>query len=103
FADDDYFTDEQLQTAKDILRRDQIRNTEKPSSLASNLTYWWCSASLDYFTDYLTGMTSITRADIQAYLKKYIISRPYVAGMIINEQMNKQLKPAEYFKNLKSF
>ena len=39
FADDDYFTDEQLQTAKDILRRNHIRNAEKPSSLASNLTY----------------------------------------------------------------
>ncbi|HMK27722.1 MAG TPA: pitrilysin family protein [Chitinophagaceae bacterium] len=99
FADDDYFTDEQLQTAKDILRRNQIRNTEKPSSLASNLTYWWCSASLDYFTDYLTGMVSVTRADIQNYLRKYIINKPYIAGMIINEQMNKDLKPGEYFKN----
>lgn len=99
FADPDYFTDEQLQTAKDILRRNQIRNTEKPSSLASNLTYWWCSASLDFFTDYLTGMISVTREDIQNYLKKYVINKPYIAGMIINEEMNKQLTPGEYFKN----
>jgi zinc protease len=103
FADDDYFTDEQLQTAKEILRRNYIRNIEKPSSLASDLTYWWCSASLDYFTDYTPAMLNITRADIQKYLNKYIISKPYVAGMIISEEMNKQLKPGEYFKNLKSF
>ncbi|MBL7743029.1 MAG: insulinase family protein [Chitinophagaceae bacterium] len=103
FADDDYFTDEQLQTAKDILRRNHIRNTEKPSSLASSLTYWWCSASLNYFTDYIPGMMNVTRRDIQNYLKKYIIGKPYVAGMIINEEMNKQLKPAEYFTALKSF
>ncbi|MBL7741492.1 MAG: insulinase family protein [Chitinophagaceae bacterium] len=103
FADDDYFTDEQLQTAKDILRRNHIRNTEKPSSLASSLTYWWCSASLDYYTDYIPGMMNVTRKDIQSYLKKYIISKPYIAGMIINEAMNKQLKPAEYFTALKSF
>lgn len=103
FADDDYFTDEQLQTAKEILRRNHIRNTEKPSSLASDLTYWWCSASLDFFTDYQSDLANITRADIQNYLKKYIIGKPYVAGMIINEAMNKQLKPEEYFKNLKSF
>jgi zinc protease len=103
FADDNYFTDEQLLTAKEILRRNYIRNIEKPSSLASDLTYWWCSASLDFFTDYTPAMLNITRADIQKYLNKYIISKPYVAGMIINEEMNKKLKPEEYFKNLKSF
>jgi zinc protease len=103
FADDDYFTDEQLQTAKEILRRNYVRNIEKPSSLASDLTYWWCSASLDYFTDYTSNMMKITRADIQNYLNKYIMNKPYVAGMIINEEMNKKLAPAEYFKNLKSF
>ena len=33
FSDPDYITDEQLQTAKDVLRRNQIRSTEKPSDL----------------------------------------------------------------------
>jgi zinc protease len=97
FADDNYFTDEQLQIAKDILRRNQLRNMEKPSSLASNFSYWWCSASADFFTDYLTGVSNVTRADIQNYLKNYVVNKPYVAGIIINEEMNKQLKPAEYF------
>jgi zinc protease len=99
FADADYFTDEQLQTAKDILRRSHIREEEKPSSQSSVLTYWWCSASMDFFTDYVPGMMNVTRGDIQNYLNKYIIGKPYVAGMIINADMNKQLKPDEYFKN----
>jgi len=103
FANDDYFTEEQLQTAKDVLRRNEIRNKEKPSSQASGLTYWWCSASLDYFTDYVPAMMNITKQDIQNYLKKYIINKPYIAGMIINKEMNEQLKPGEYFKTLKSF
>jgi zinc protease len=99
FADNDYFSDEQLQTAKDILRRNFIRGKEKPSALASSLTFWWCSASFDYYTDYIKALDNISRADIQAYLKKYLIGKPYVAGMIINEEMNKQLNPAEFFKN----
>jgi zinc protease len=99
FADADYFTDEQLQTAKDNLRRSHIREEEKPSSQSGVLTYWWCSASMDFFTDYVPGMMNITRGDIQNYLNKYIIGKPYVAGMIINADMNKQLKPDEYFKN----
>jgi len=99
FDKQDYFSDAELAKAKEGLKRQQIRATEKPSSLASNLTYWWCSTSLDYFTDYYTAMNKVTKQDIQNYVKKYIAGKPYVAGMIINPEMNKQYNPAEYFKN----
>jgi zinc protease len=83
--------------------RNKIRQVEKPSSLPSNLTFWWCSTSLDYFTDYDAAMQKVSKQDIIRFVKKYITGKPYIAGMIINEEMNKQLKPAEYFTNLKSF
>jgi zinc protease len=98
WADDDYFTDEQLQTSKDQLRRNQVRSVEKPSTLSMQLTYQWCSTSLDYFTAYPNDLQKVTRKDIQRYIKKYIADKNYVAGMIINEEMAKQLKPEEYFK-----
>lgn len=103
WADDDYFTDEQLQTAKDVLIRNKIRNEEKPSQQASGITYWWCSTSIDYATDYDDNMQKVTRKDIQDYLKKYISDKPYVAGMILNEEMKKEFKPGEYFVAKKSF
>jgi len=96
---DDYFTDEQLQTAKEILLRDKIRNEEKPSSQASNVTYNWCSTSLNYGTDYDDNLQKITRQDIQQFIKKYITGKHYIAGMIIDEKMRKELKPDDYFKN----
>lgn len=99
WANDDYFTDDQLQTAKDILRRNQIRSTEKPSTLSMQLTYQWCSTSLDYFTAYPSDLQKVTRADIQRYIQRYVKNKPYIAGMIINDEMNKQMKPEEYFKN----
>lgn len=99
WADDDYFTDEQLQTAKDVLLRNKIRNEEKPSQQASGLTYWWCSTSLDYGTDYDENMQKITRQDIQQYVKKYISDKPFVAGLILNEETRTKLNPGEYFKN----
>jgi zinc protease len=99
FGKDDYFTDAELTKAKEGLKRQQVRASEKPSSLASQLTYWWCSTSLDYFTDYYTAMNKVTKPDIQNYVKKYIVGKPYVAGMIINADMNKQYHPGEYFKN----
>jgi zinc protease len=103
WGDDNYFTEEQLQTAKENLLRDKIRNEEKPSQLPSTLTFWWCSTSLDYFTDYDNNMQRVTRADIQQYVKKYITNRPVVAGLIINDEMNKQYKPSDYFSTAKAF
>lgn len=99
FGKDDYFTDAELAKAKEGLKRQQIRQSEKPSSLASQLTFWWCSTSLDYFNDYFPAMNKVTKQDIQNYVKKYIVGKPYVSGMIINADMNKQYNPGAYFKN----
>ena len=93
----DYFTDDELAKAKAALKRQQIRSNEKPSSLASQLTFHWCSTSLEYFTDYFPAMDKVTRQDIINYVNKYIVGKPYVAGLIINKEMNEKYKPAEYF------
>ena len=99
FSDPDYLTDEQLQTAKEVLMRSQIRSTEKPSALPSQLTYWWAITLLEYYTEYFNNLQKVTKQDITNYVNKYIKDKPYVAGMIINAEMNKQLNPGEYFKN----
>lgn len=95
---DDYYTDEQLADAKQIKYRDEIRKKEKPSSLPSQLTYWWASTSLDYMTDYEKNCQLVTKADIKKYIQKYISGKPYVAGLIINSAMNKAAKTDEFFK-----
>jgi zinc protease len=96
-GDQDYFTDEQLSIAKENLLRNKIRGEEKPSTLSMSLTFWWCSTSLDYFSAYNSNMQKISREDIIRYVKKYIVGQPYVAGLIINEEMNKKIKPEEFF------
>jgi zinc protease len=95
----DYFTDAQLEDAKAILRRSFIRNQEKPSSLASQLTYNWCSATFEYFTDLETNYQKVSREDVKQYIARYIKDKPFIAGMVINGEMNKKLQPSNYFKN----
>ena len=95
----DYFTDQELAKAKEGLKRQKIRSSEKPSNLPSELTYWWCSTSLNFFTDYFPAMDKVTKEEIHRYISKYITGKPYVAGMIINSEMNNQYKPADYYKN----
>jgi zinc protease len=102
FGNPDYYSDAELAKAKEGLKRQQIRSSEKPSSLASQITYWWCSTSLEYFTDYFPAMDKVTRQDIQQYVSRYITNKPYIAGMIINEEMNKKYEPSGFF-NQKNF
>ncbi len=94
----DYYTDDELNTAKQIMRRNFIRQTEKPSSLPSQLTSQWCSTSYDYATDYLDNCMKVTRADIKRYVEKYIAGKNHVAGMIINAAMNKFTGASSFFK-----
>ena len=98
WASDDYFSDQQLDDAREILRRQQIRSKEKPSSLPSDLTYHWASTSLDYMTDYEKNLIGISKADIKKYIATYITGKPYVAGMIISPETNKKVNASEFFK-----
>lgn len=94
----DYYTDEQLETAKQILQRNFIRQNEKPSSLASQITYAWCSTSYEYYLDYIGNCSKVSREDITKYVQRYINGKNYVAGVIINAEMNKEIKPSDFFK-----
>jgi zinc protease len=94
----DYFTDEQLADAKQIMRRNEIRNREKPSSLPGQLTASWASTSIDYMTDYESNTAKVTKQDIKKYIDNYINGKSYVAGIIINPEMNKTANTSSFFK-----
>jgi zinc protease len=98
WGNDDYFTDEQLKDAKASIRRNLIRESERPSSQTSILTYYWTSASLDYMTDLEKNCEKITRQDIKKFITRYIAGKPYVAGMIISPEMNKTTGASDNFK-----
>lgn len=93
----DYYTDQQLADAKAIRLRDAIRQKEKPSSLASQLSYNWCSTSMDYATDLDQNYQKVTRADIKKYLDAYVIKKPVVAGIILNPELNKKANVSSFF------
>lgn len=97
FGKADYYTDEQLADAKAIIQRNHIRAQEKPSSLPSQVSYAWCSTSLDYYTNEDENYQKVTRADIDRYLQKYIVGKPMVAGMIIKPELSKQVNAASFF------
>jgi hypothetical protein len=94
---DDYFTDEQLQTAKDQMAVSEAYSMEKPSQFIHGVTFWWCSATIGYYTNYQDNLQKITREDIKNYVRKYIKGQPYVMGAMVRTGMQKSLKMDEFF------
>jgi zinc protease len=98
WGNEDYFTDEQLKDAKETIRRNKIREKERPTAQTNILTYYWTSASLDYMTDFENNCDKVTRQDIKKFVDRYILGKPYIAGMVINPEMNKKSNASENFK-----
>jgi zinc protease len=97
FNDKDYFTDEQLDSAKALLEADDLYSREKLSEYAHTLSFWWSSTGLDYFRGYLTNLRRTTRADISRYVTTYIQGKPHVGLALVSDEAQQQiqLKPEE--------
>jgi zinc protease len=97
FNDKDYFTDDQLESAKALLEADDLYSREKLSEYAHTLSFWWASTGLEYFRGYLTNLRRTTRADISRYITTYIQGKPHIGLALISEeaQAQIQLKPEE--------
>ncbi|MBI2898354.1 MAG: insulinase family protein [Deltaproteobacteria bacterium] len=84
FDDADYFTDEQLETAKTLLAVSRLQERERTSDLAHNVSFWWACCGLDYYMGYLDGLRAVTRADIQRYVRTYVQGKPFVLGVLLD-------------------
>jgi zinc protease len=94
---DEYFTDEQLQTAKDLLSVSEMYNMEKPSNFIHTVTYWWSSANISYYTNYTDNLQKVTRDDIKNYVRKYIKGKPYIMGAMMKNGMRKNFNTDKFF------
>jgi zinc protease len=79
---DNYFTDEQLETAKTLVAIDDAHSREKTSEFVHTVSYWWASASIDYYTSYVDNIKKVTRDDIKRYVTKYIKGKPHATGIL---------------------
>jgi zinc protease len=97
FNDKDYFTDEQLESAKALLEADDLYSREKLSEYSHTLSFWWASTGIDYFRGYLPTLRRTSRADINRYLTTYIQNKPHIGLVLISDeaQQQAQIKPEE--------
>jgi zinc protease len=97
FNDKDYYTDDQLESAKALLEADDLYTREKLSEYSHSISFWWASTGLDYFRGYLGNLRKTSRADISRYVTNYIQGKPHIGLALASEESAKQsqLKPED--------
>ncbi|HEX6182612.1 MAG TPA: pitrilysin family protein [Pyrinomonadaceae bacterium] len=85
FNDPDYFTDEELESAKALLEADDLYSREKLSEYSHTVSFWWSTTGLDYFRGYLKRLRAASRADISRYITTYVHGKPHVGLALVSE------------------
>jgi zinc protease len=88
----DYFTDEELESAKTILESRDLFEREKLSEYAHTLGFWWSSTGIDYFRGYHKNLRATSRTEINRYLRTYIQGKPHIGVALISSQAQAQAK-----------
>jgi zinc protease len=95
-----YVTQEELTLAAHTLEIDRIKSREKPSELAHTITFWWASASIDYYLGYVDHLKKVTPADATRFVSTYITQKPFVFGALVSPEMRRHGATAEHLAEI---
>lgn len=90
FTQPAYFSDEELESAKNILETRDLFEREELTTYAHTLGFWWSSTGIDYFRSYHAKLRAVTRADINRYIKTYIQGKNHVAIALVTADGKKE-------------
>jgi len=79
-----YFTREELSSAKQELRNHDILSRETSDRYLANLSFWWASTSTDYYLSYLDRIEAVSGEAVRGYVKGYLVNRPFLTSVWIN-------------------
>jgi zinc protease len=95
FDKPNYFTDDELESAKTLLEADDLYSREKLSEYGRTLSFWWSTTGIDYFRGYHKNLRATTRADIIKYVKTYIQNKPHITVALISKEQQAAAKLTE--------
>ena len=86
FDDPGYFTANEMALQKQQRAVGTALGLERASGFAHELGFWWSVAGLDYYMGYVDNMASQTPEQLRSYVRKYIVGKPRVTGVLISPQ-----------------
>lgn len=93
FTEPGYFTDEQLATAKTIVAVNDLTTQQSSLDFAHTLSFWWCSADVEYYLRYVTNLERVTRDDIQRFVTRWMVGTPRATVLLSGEAITKDWTP----------
>lgn len=84
FDDPGYFTAAEMALQKQQRAVGTALGLERASGFAHELGFWWSVAGLDYYMGYVDNMASQTPDQLRSYVRKYIVGKPRVTGVLIS-------------------
>ncbi|MDC7224850.1 MAG: pitrilysin family protein, partial [Spirochaetales bacterium] len=98
--DPDYFAAEDYDVMKNVLEDQMLISMEVPSSFISQFSFWWASASTDYFLGYIDNMKNVDHEKIASYLKSYVSEKPWLLTVEMNPDLYAQHPAADNFEEI---
>lgn len=84
FDKPEYFTDQELENAKNLLEARDLFEREKLTEYAHTLGFWWSSTGIEYFRGYHKNLRAVTRKQTTDYVRRYIIGKPRVGVALLS-------------------
>ena len=91
FGDSTYFTDAQLDAARNQIAVQGAYEREESSGFAHTVGFWWSVSGLDYYMGYRRNMQAVTRSALTDYARRYIVGKPSVVGVLISPEARSAL------------
>lgn len=96
----DYFTTEQLDDVRRNLLINHKREVNQPSEYIKSLAFWWAVTGMDYYDGYLDNLKKTGFEQVRSFVKKYIVDRPHLAGILLSPTDAKKAKLKDSSKPL---
>jgi zinc protease len=97
---DDYATAEDLARAARTIEISLVRDRERPSQFAHTITFWWTSAGIDYYLNYVENLYAVKHDDVIRFVDTWMTGKPYVLGVMVSPEMKAGGLDAAHFEAL---
>ncbi len=91
-GDENYVTQQELAAAQRQLGIQALYGREQSSAYAHTVGFWWAVTGLEYYKTYVPKMQQVTRADLAAFARKYMLGKPHVTGLLVSPAARTQFK-----------
>lgn len=82
--DPDFFTLSEYAGAKRFMQDSQIYQTQTPQGLLSIIRYYWASAGVGYYFDYLQNLNAVQAGDMADFFDTYILGENAIITVTVN-------------------